>query len=98
MENINKEFKFKDTLYTKEDCEPLNNFEDVTGKILVLDPNVLDNKYRIPKNQLWKATSGFGTKSYTMGTIIYSECISDGEKTRWERYNFIGVLKNQGGV
>jgi hypothetical protein len=33
-----------------------------------------------------------------MGTFRRSECISDGEKTRWERYNFIGVLKNQGGV
>ena len=90
---MDKNFKFKKTLYTEEDCLPLDNFKDVTNKILVLRPSSLKEQYRIPENQLWIANSGFGTKNYTTGTAIYSTAIADGEQTRWERYDFMGVLK-----
>ena len=91
---MKENFKFKETLYTKEDCILLNNFEDVTDKILVLNPNKLNKEYRTPENQLWIANSGFGTKNYTTGTAIYSTAIVDDEQARWERYDFLGVLKD----
>lgn len=80
------------SIYTKEDCLPLEG-EDLKGKILVLKPECLAENYRSKENQLWKAMSGFGCNPGAMGTAVYSECLSDGEKARWERYNFIGILK-----
>jgi len=87
--------KFKDSLYTKEDCIPGSERMDYEGRVLVVDPKVFDNNYRKPEYQLVKAIGGFGCKPYLTGTAVAAEFLCDGETARWERYDFLGILKDE---
>ena len=66
-----------------------------TGKVLVLSPNTLKEEYWSPENQLWLAQSGFGCSPTARGRSILCVCLGDGEQTRWNRNDFIGVLKDE---
>lgn len=69
--------------------------EDLEGKVLVLSPDSLKESYREPKNQLWLAEGGFGCSPNAAGRAVYATCLGDGEHTRWDRSDFIGVLDEQ---
>ena len=97
MTNSTKEkvkFNFKDERYTIEDCIDIDTIKDCTGMILVLKPSALNAKYRESKYQLWKATGGFGTKNFTIGTAVFARSLYDNEECRWARYQFLGALKD----
>ena len=66
-----------------------------TGKVLVLSPNTLKEEYWSPENQLWLAESGFGCSQTARGRSILCTCLGDGEQTRWNRNDFVGVLKDE---
>jgi len=88
---LEKTLETKKELYTKKDCISLEG-KDLTGHILVLRPERLRQEYRKPEYQLWKALSGFGCKPFTLGNAVFAECLKDGEKARWERGDFLGIL------
>ena len=69
--------------------------EDLEGKVLVLSPDSLKESYWEPKNQLWLAEGGFGCSPNAAGRAVYANCLGDGEHTRWDRSDFIGVLDEQ---
>jgi hypothetical protein len=81
-------------LYTIAECDPISG-QNLEGKILVLRDSELYGEYKKPQFQLWKATSGFGCNPHSNGTCIYSTCCADGTSTRFERYDFIGILKQK---
>ena len=47
-----------------------------------------------PGNQLWLAHDGFGCP-HAIGRSIRCTCLGDGEMTRWNCTDFVGVLKEE---
>ena len=68
---------------------------DYGGKVLVLSPDALRESHWRPKDQLWLGQGGFGYSPDSRGQAVYSVCLGDGEETRWNRVDFIGVLDEQ---
>lgn len=79
-------------LFGAEHCCPDS---DYTGKVLVLSPDSLKESYWTQENQLWYAHDGFGCSPHAIGRSIRCTCLGDGEETRWNRTDFIGVLKDE---
>ena len=65
------------------------------SKVLVLSPDALRERHWCPKDQLWLGQGGFGCAPDSRGQAVYSVCLGDGEETRWNRVDFIGVLDEQ---
>lgn len=76
-------------------CAADTNELDFTGKVLVLSPDILKESCWRPEDQLWYAHDGFGCRPHASGRSIRSTCLSDGEMTRWNRADFVGVLKDK---
>lgn len=68
---------------------------DYTGKVLILRPAVLKEACWSPQNQAWYGECGFGCSPTSSGRAVYATCLGDGEKARWNRADFIGVLDEQ---
>lgn len=81
-------------MFDQSHCESMNG-QDLEGKVLVMSPFTLKESYWAPENQLWLATGGFGCSPTAAGRAVYATCLSDGEKTRWNREDFIGVLRDE---
>mgnify|MGYP000525726682 CR=1 FL=1 len=81
-------------LFGPDQCEP-DSIEklDYKGKVLVLSAEILKESCLIPQEQLWYAHEGGGCSPAAMGRSIRCTCLGDGEMARWDRSNFIGVLK-----
>ncbi|MCI8493925.1 DUF3849 domain-containing protein [Anaerotruncus sp.] len=83
-------------LFGAEHCEP-DSFTklDYEGKVLVLSPDILRESCWGQKNQLWLALDGFGCSPTARGRSVRCTCLGDGEETRWNRAEFVGVLKEE---
>ena len=83
-------------LFDARHCEP-NSFSelDYEGKVLVLSSDTLRESYWTPEAQLWLAHDGFGCSPRAIGRSIRCTCLGDGETTRWNRAEFIGVIKDE---
>ena len=68
---------------------------DYTGKVLILRWERLKESCLIPTNMLWYAHSGFGCSPTASGRAVFATCLGDGEKARWNRADFAGVLDEQ---
>ena len=79
-------------LFGAEHCVGDRAEQDYTGKVLVLSPDTLKESYWSQENQLWYAHDGFGCRPHAIGRSVRCTCLSDGEMTRWNRHEFIGVL------
>ena len=63
--------------------------------MLVLSPDILKESYWNEGAMLWYAHDGFGCGPHAIGRSIRCTCLGDGEHTRWNRTDFIGVLKEE---
>lgn len=83
-------------LFGPEQCHP-DSFSslDYGGKVLVLSLDTLRESCWAQENQLWYAHDGFGCHPHAIGRSIRCTCLGDGEMTRWNRTDFIGVLDEQ---
>lgn len=92
----------KENFYTVEDVVVGGLNEDITGKIVVLNVDRLNEEYRKPQFQLVRAFGGFGCKPHTLGSKVFVEFLEDGEHSTFRRGDFIGVLKDinnlEGGI
>ena len=79
-------------LFGTEHCVGDRAEQDFTGKVLVLSPEALREQYWGQKNQLWYAHDGVGCSPHAIGRSVRCTCLGDGEMTRWNRHEFIGVL------
>ena len=79
-------------LFGAEHCVGDRAEQDYTGKVLVLSPDTLKESYWSQENQLWYAHDGFGCSPTAIGRSVRCTCLGDGEMTRWNRDEFIGVL------
>lgn len=82
-------------MFDASHCEPNTNEQDFTGKVLVLSPNTLCEECWKPTDQLWYAHDGFGCSPTARGRSVRCTCLSDGEETRWNRHEFLGVLRDE---
>ena len=82
-------------LFGPEHCTSNRAEQDYTGKVLVLSPDVLKEACWSQKNQLWLAHDGFGCRPNAIGRSVRCTCLGDGEMTRWNRHEFIGVLDDE---
>ena len=83
-------------LFGAEHCEP-DSFSDLDyeGRVLVLSPDTLRESCWRQEDQLWLAHDGFGCTPHAIGRSVRCTCLGDGEETRWNRSEFIGVLKEE---
>lgn len=79
-------------LFGPEHCVGDRAEQDYTGKVLVLSPDTLKESCWSQGDQLWYAHDGFGCSPTAIGRSVRCTCLSDGETTRWNRDEFIGVL------
>lgn len=73
-------------------CLPDPNKQDFEGKVVVLSANTLNESHLTPQDQLWLCTGGFGSHANSRGRAVFATCLFDGEKARWNREDFVGVL------
>lgn len=78
-------------LYDEKHCydEKMN----YTGKVLVLNANILKDECKTPDNQLFYASGGNGCRPEALGVKVFGQHLNDGEKTYYCRSDFIGVMK-----
>ena len=79
-------------LFGAEHCVGDRAEQDYTGKVLVLSPDTLKESCWSQADQLWYARSGIGCEPHAIGRSVRCTCLGDGETTRWNRREFIGVL------
>ena len=77
-------------LWDKNHCD---KYADFTGKIAVLKLEILKDEYKSPDYQLFYCTDGFGCFPTASGRAVYGEFVKDGERVRYNREDFLGVLK-----
>lgn len=65
--------------------------QDYTGKLLILKPEILVDEYKNGDFQYFFARTGFGCDPESLGTKVFGEFLLDGEKTHFNRYDFLGV-------
>ena len=83
-------------LFGPQHCQPNSRSElDYDGKVLVLSPDTLKEACWSQENQLWYAHDGFGCRPHAIGRSVRCTCLGDGETTRWNRVDFVGVLKEE---
>ena len=82
-------------LFGSEHCFGDRAEQDYTAKVLVLSPDTLKESCWSQENQLWYAHDGFGCSPHAIGRSVRCTCLGDGEMTRWNRDEFIGVLDEQ---
>ena len=82
-------------LFDASHCLPDDNDQDYTGKVVVIDPNILKDKYKAPEDQLFLAEGGFGASPNSRGRKVYGCFLKDGEKAYYNRDEILGVLKEE---
>lgn len=82
-------------LFGSAHCEPDDAAQNYEGRVLVLSPDTLKEDCWSQQNQLWLCTGGFGSRPNARGRAVFATCLGDGEQTRWNRENFVGVLKDE---
>lgn len=83
-------------LFGASQCEPNSRAElNYEGKVLVLSPDTLAERCWSRENQLWYAHDGFGCSPHAVGRSVRCTCLGDGEMTRWDRAEFVGILKEE---
>ena len=82
-------------LFSAAHCQPNDAEQDYESKVIVLSTDTLKEEYWAPENQLWLCTGGFGSHPGARGRAVYAACLGDGAETRWNRSDFLGVLKEE---
>jgi hypothetical protein len=78
---------------TKNDCIENSDEMNYENQIIVLNPLVLKNEHRNTDNSLWKAYNGFGCTYGARGQAVFATNLLTGEKTHWERSDFLGIVE-----
>lgn len=77
-------------IYTAEDCEAAGYGLCLTGKVIVVRPDVFPSG-----NQLYFCTGGGGAGSDPVGQAVSGVSLDNGEAARFRRSQVLGTLKPQ---
>lgn len=73
----------------------ISNDDDLTGKIVVRNPDNLRREYRNAENQLFYVTGGNGAKPNSIGTKVYGYGFSDKKHCFIRRYDIVGIADSE---
>ena len=76
---------------TKEHCENHKEPQNYKNKLLIIKPERLNELCRRGEFQYFYATDGFGCSPDSLGRAVFGHFLLDGQKTRLERSDFIGI-------
>jgi hypothetical protein len=95
QQRIDENLKIRQTLEPlgAADCVPGSHKENYENKILVMNPEALTTNARHAQNSLWIAYNGFGCSYTARGRAVYAKNLFDGRESRWEREDFLGIVK-----
>lgn len=78
----------------QEQCFPLQDSDDIIGKIVAIKSNALRYEYRRIDCQLILVTNGSGARRNPRGTSVYGINVFTGRKdARWTRMEILGEVK-----
>lgn len=80
-------------IFTSEQCYPHSYAESIENKVVAIKASVLSPEYRRGDNQLVFATHGNGTRANARGSAVYCYHLNNGEHTRFERQDVLGVVR-----
>lgn len=77
-------------------CFPLDDGDDITGKVVAIKPSSLRYEYRRADCQLILVTNGSGARGCSRGTSVYGINVFTGRRDgRWERQDVLGVVRQE---
>lgn len=82
-------------LFSGEHIVQSDEPQDYENRLLILRDTFLKEEYRTPENQLFYAIGGFGCSPTASGRKVSGHFLSDGEKTQFNRQDFIGVIADE---
>jgi hypothetical protein len=77
---------------TAADCVKGGLEADLTGKVVVIKPDVLSPEYRTANHQLKIVQGGFGANPNARGNAVFCKDLHSDKETRFERYDIAGVI------
>lgn len=81
-------------LYEKKHCMPeQNGGSEYLGKVLVIDPTVLDDSRKSREHQLFMATGGFGCSPGKVWQKVSGYFLKDMKEDQFSRKDVIGVIQ-----
>ena len=86
-------------MFTEKNCvrsmyEAVEGDSNV-GCVGIIKAEWLKVEHRIPDNQLFRISGGFGSSPSKMGNAVFGEFCVDGENCGIGRYNFIGIADEE---
>ena len=77
---------------TAADCLPNSQGADLSGKIIVIKPEVLSPEYRRAERQLKICNDGFGALPKSRGSAVFCMDLYSGKESHFERYDVAGII------
>ncbi len=85
---------FDRTPFGPDSVNPITE-EDLKGKIVVIKTENMKPEFLGAERQLCIATGGNGCNPHGLGTGIFCKNIYSGKDVRWERYDVLGIIKDE---
>ena len=79
-------------LFNRTHCTDEGDYE---GRLIVMKPSSLKDRYKTPEFQLFYATGGFGCSPTKIGTQVAGHFLKDDEYAHFRRADFIGVIREE---
>lgn len=80
-------------ILTAEDCQLIDNSDDIQNKIVIINPSFLRREYQLQTSQIMLCTGGFGSHPNSRGNACFCIDLYTGEKCRQERQCILGTLE-----
>lgn len=80
-------------ILTAEDCQVIDNSDDIQNKIVIINPSFLRREYQQQTSQIMLCTGGFGSHPNSRGNACFCIDLYTGEKCRQERQCILGTLE-----
>ena len=93
MVQANYKIRQSNKPFEYSDCIPGSEKANYENQILVLKPEVYENCGMTADDSLWVASHGYGCTYGARGQSVFTENLLSGEKIRWERHDFCGIVE-----
>lgn len=74
---------------------PLTYEDDLSGKVVVLRPDILKKEYQRATRQYQLVTGGFGASPNSRGTACFCTNLYSGKRDRFERQDVLGIVDRE---
>ena len=85
---------YPDTIITADMCDSKDD-KNLEGEIIVIKADALRPEYRTEAYQIVLCTGGHGARADARGNAVFCSYLSSNKRTRFERYDVLGILKQE---